>query len=137
MHAAELEQALRIDPAFPEAHNNLARVLAAEGFLAEALDHARRAVSLNPDYAEAHYNLAMLLGAAGDRRGAIAEFRSALAIRPQFPVARRVLKWHSAERPDSAARFWDRLFTGGGDGLDARAIGDMDAGGLFLSSGAE
>ena len=44
-------------PNYPEAHYNLANVLASQGRLEEAIEHLRRAVQINPDFIDAKHNL--------------------------------------------------------------------------------
>ena len=76
---AHFEEALRIDPGFAEAHDNEARVLAAQGQVADALAHARRAVELKPDSSAAHYNLGQLLQFNEPTADAISEYRNVAA----------------------------------------------------------
>ena len=54
LHANE---ALRIRPNYPEAHNCLAIICAQLGHLDEARSHWERALQLRPDYATARENL--------------------------------------------------------------------------------
>ncbi len=56
-----LQDALAIDPDFPEAHSDLAAIYAGMGRIDEALEHARTAFSLNPQLPEAGCNFALLL----------------------------------------------------------------------------
>ena len=54
---AEYTAALRINPDYAEAHNNLGNALASQGKFAEAIAEYTAALRINPDYAEAHNNL--------------------------------------------------------------------------------
>ncbi|MFL5263999.1 MAG: tetratricopeptide repeat protein [Anaeromyxobacteraceae bacterium] len=76
----ELEEALKLDPEFAEAH--LGRGIAYEfgyGKDPDAERDYRRAVELRPDYSEAHNDLGQLLARQGRHAEAIAEFDAALA----------------------------------------------------------
>ena len=72
-------EALRLDPDYAQAHNNLAAMLQLAGQVDEALDHYRRAVTLRPDNVEARGNLAQLLSRQGRAAEAVAEFEQVLA----------------------------------------------------------
>ena len=56
-----LDEALVIDPDFPEAHSDLAAIYAHTGRLDEAMEHAETAFKLNPQLPEAGCNFALLL----------------------------------------------------------------------------
>ena len=56
-----LQEALRIDPDFAEAHSDLAAIYAQTGRMEEALEHANTAVRLNPQLPAAGCNFALLL----------------------------------------------------------------------------
>ncbi len=76
-------EALRLNPDFPAAHNNLAVILSARGDVSAATGHYQSAIGLRQDYAEAHYNYAVLLDRRGTLAGASEHFRSALRSRPE------------------------------------------------------
>jgi type IV pilus assembly protein PilF len=76
----EFDEALKLDPKFPEAC--LGRGLVLElgfGRLDDAEKEYRRALALRPDYPEAHNDLGQLLAKTGRREQAVAEFDAALA----------------------------------------------------------
>ncbi|MBI4577371.1 MAG: tetratricopeptide repeat protein [Planctomycetes bacterium] len=81
-------EALRHKDDHPEAHCNLASVLALTARLDEAETHYRRALDLRPRYADAHNNLGVLLVATRRREEGLAHYREALAIDPAHPRAR-------------------------------------------------
>ena len=87
---AAFQEALRIDPDYAQAHNNLGALLQLGGRADAALEHYRRAVALRPDNVEAHTNLGQLLSNRGRAAEAAAQFSEALALRGrQRPGARR------------------------------------------------
>ena len=89
---AESRPALRIDPDFAEAHNNLGRA-GAVGRLAEAIAEFQMAIRIRPAYAGAQ---AITLAQSGQLGDAIAEYRTALRIR-RIP-RRRTTTWVSRRR---------------------------------------
>jgi tetratricopeptide (TPR) repeat protein len=76
------QQALRINPDYAVAHNNLGFALGQAGKLDEAIAHYQQALRINPDYVEAHYNLGMALAQMGKIEEAMAHFEQALRINP-------------------------------------------------------
>src|SRR5205807_848437 len=84
----EFRAALRINPNFFEAHNNLGNALLEHVDVEDAIAEYRAALRINPNFAEPHYNLGkVLLEAKGDVEGALAECRAALRINPNFAEA--------------------------------------------------
>jgi tetratricopeptide (TPR) repeat protein len=82
-------EAIRLDPLFAEAQNNLGTALALEpGKSAEAIAAYEEAIRLKPDFADARYNLANELNSVGRHDEAVAQYRSALAVRPADALAR-------------------------------------------------
>ena len=77
-------KAISMRPAYPEAHNNLAVVLRAQGEDALALGQYQEAISLRDDYPEAHFNYAVLLHSKGSVVGAAEQYRHALRLRPDY-----------------------------------------------------
>lgn len=82
-----LEQALRLDPSLPEAHNNLGMVLQALGHRAEARNEFLRALALSPGYPEALNNLGLAWSGQGNQNEAIRSFEKALASKPGYSLA--------------------------------------------------
>src|SRR5438552_11122761 len=79
--------ALRIKPAYADAHINWGLALAQQGKLAEAIDHYRQALQIKPDSADVH----IIWGTALADRGRLAEagehYRQALRIKPDHAAA--------------------------------------------------
>jgi len=73
------------------ARNNLGRIYASQGLIAQGIAQYREALRLKPDFAEAHLNLGDAFAATGRRDEAIGEFQAALRINPRFAVARNDL----------------------------------------------
>jgi Flp pilus assembly protein TadD len=75
-------EALRINPAFMAARNNLGVTLASLGRIDEAIGHYTELIRLHPTYAEARNNLASALAGQGRNDEAIRELQEALKIAP-------------------------------------------------------
>lgn len=88
---AEYEDAIRIEPGYPEAHFNLGAALmsAHDPSLApRAISEYETALRLKPGYAQAHSNLGNALLHMPDRRAdAETEFRAALRVQPDMVQA--------------------------------------------------
>ena len=83
---AMLENAVRLDPTRPDAHNMLGAALARVGRLPEAIEQLRTALAEKPDYANARLNLANALLRAGKLDEAVADYREVLAETPNDPT---------------------------------------------------
>jgi Flp pilus assembly protein TadD len=81
------EQALRLRPAYAEAHNNLGVALAEQGQLTAALPYYEQAIRLNSGVCEAHFDLGNALGELGRFDEAVASYHRALHLRPDWPEA--------------------------------------------------
>jgi tetratricopeptide (TPR) repeat protein len=69
------------------AQNNLGRVLAGDGKVAEAIEHYKEALRIKPGFATAHTNLGAALMKQGKVDEAIAHFTEGLRIKPDFAEA--------------------------------------------------
>jgi len=88
---AHLEEAVRLEPDFPEARNNLGLALTDAHRLPEAIDELTEAVRLNPDLAGAHLNLGRAFMAEGRAPEAVVQLEKVLSLEPQNPEARKNL----------------------------------------------
>lgn len=79
--------ALALKPNFPEAHNDIAALLARQNKPAEALPHYFAALKLQPDFAEAQNGLGAALAMQGHEDDAIAHYLEALRIDPTIALA--------------------------------------------------
>ena len=79
---AEYREALRIDPDYAEAHNNLGSVLLQTGRATEAIHEYEQALRIDPAYAKAHNNLGNALLQTGRAPEAIDHYKEALRIAP-------------------------------------------------------
>jgi tetratricopeptide (TPR) repeat protein len=84
------ETAVRIDPNYADAYNNLAAVLASSD-LPRALDCLRAAVRITPRNVEAHANLGSLLARQGNKDEAIRQYEIVLALNPRLPTVGQAL----------------------------------------------
>jgi tetratricopeptide repeat protein len=89
--AAELEQAVRIEPENPEARNMLGSAFAGLGRTNDAIDQFRLALKLRPDYQNARYNLARALTKIRHLNEAADMFRQVVAAYPHDAQARNGL----------------------------------------------
>lgn len=74
--------AVRMDPEFAVAHNNLGFVLRAQGQLGDAEFHYEEALRIDPQYAEAVHNLGLVYDRQGQMARAMSSFRKALELDP-------------------------------------------------------
>lgn len=80
-------RALALDPAHPDAHLNLGRLLHERGRIEEAEGHYRAALAARPDEPTAAYNLGTALQDHGRLEEAAAAYETALAADPRFADA--------------------------------------------------
>jgi tetratricopeptide (TPR) repeat protein len=90
--AASYQEALRIRPDYPEAHNNLALVLADQRRLDEAVAHYRESLRLRPGHANTLFNLGSALALQGRVEEAAESYRAALRANPDLAPAREALR---------------------------------------------
>lgn len=81
------KKAVKINPSYAEAHNNLSSALIEKNDLVSAIESCNHAISVKPDYAEAHNNLGYALQGSGNLRSAIASYSRAIEIRPDYAEA--------------------------------------------------
>ena len=81
---ALLETAIKHQPDFVDAHNNLGNVHKAEGDLLRAETAYRQAIQIAPMYFDAHYNLGIVLETMGRPAEARDAYARALDIQPDF-----------------------------------------------------
>jgi tetratricopeptide (TPR) repeat protein len=81
------ENAVKIEPRYPQSQFNLALCLLAYGRTNEALEHLRIAARLEPHDPDIQYDLAIYFTQHGGTDDAARGFQAALADRPDFPEA--------------------------------------------------
>jgi Flp pilus assembly protein TadD len=85
--AAQYREALRIYPAYPDAHNNLGDTLFQQGRTEEATAQYLEALRIIPFNAVVHNNLGNALFQLGRTKEATAQYREALRINPAYANA--------------------------------------------------
>jgi tetratricopeptide (TPR) repeat protein len=93
---AKLEQAVRIAPAFRDAHANLGVLYARAGRLDEAVAQFQSALAVGPPNALIYSNLSLALLTLKQYRDGEASARSALALDPRNDVAQKLLRFAAA-----------------------------------------
>lgn len=83
----QFQKALRINPYYTLAHNNLGAAHEALGNVDEAIREYQAALRIDPDYADAHYNLGITYFSQDKIYQAIAEFKDTLDIDPDYSKA--------------------------------------------------
>jgi tetratricopeptide (TPR) repeat protein len=102
-------EAIRLQPAFPEAYNNRAIAYQAKGEIAEALADLDEAIRFKPTYATAYYNRGITRYDKGDLAGALKDYDEAIRLQPGYLDV-----GHEAENP-------------GDDGENAKATTAIEA----------
>ena len=84
---AHLNEALRLNPGDPEAHNNMGGALQRLGRYGDALREHEEALRLNPALVEARYNAGVCQQALGHVEEARAEYAAAVHAQPDYAMA--------------------------------------------------
>ncbi len=80
-------EALRLQPDFADAHNQMGATLHAQGRFDEAIRHYRKVLAHRPDYVEGYNNLGLAFQAQGKLEEAAEEYRQAIRRNPDFADA--------------------------------------------------
>ncbi|MBN1758806.1 MAG: tetratricopeptide repeat protein, partial [Chitinispirillaceae bacterium] len=118
----EWNDALKLVPDEPQAHNNLGVALMETGKPDEAIRHYHQALRFNPQYAEAYNNLGEALAGRGNDAEAIREFETAIGLDSTFTVARTNLGLTLARngRSDEAILHLRKVVTATPDAAEVR-----------------
>ena len=105
--AAHYNEAIRLDPGYAGAHNNLGVVLFRQGKFEEAAAHYNEAIRLDPGYAAAHNNLGVVRSPPGEVRGRRrAHYTEAIRLDPGYAEAHNnlgVVRSHQGKFEEAAA----------------------------------
>jgi tetratricopeptide (TPR) repeat protein len=81
------QQAMRLNPKYPDVYSNLGVVFIQMNRPLEAIKNCEQALRLKPAYPEAQYNLGLALAHTGRLQEAIEHYQQALALTPYYPDA--------------------------------------------------
>jgi hypothetical protein len=84
---AQYQNAIRINPAYPQTHYNLSYTLAAQSRFEDAISECRAALRARPDFIQAYNGLGAYLDAVGRPEEAVEQFEQALRIDPKYSEA--------------------------------------------------
>jgi Tfp pilus assembly protein PilF len=84
---AHYEDALALDPYFPDAHNNLGITLKDQNRTDDAMAHYERALAIDPNHAEALNNVGNVFKERGRFEEAMAHYERAIASQPSYAEA--------------------------------------------------
>ena len=79
--------AIKLKPDSPDAHNDLGNTLMKQGDLIAAIASYSTALQLKPNHPEVNYNIGLAFKAQGDLFSAIKFFKNSIKFRPNFPSA--------------------------------------------------
>jgi tetratricopeptide (TPR) repeat protein len=89
----DLDQAIRLDPAYPSPYSNRGNAYADKGDLDRAIADYDEAIRLKPDYAVAYFNRGNARSARGEVRLAMDDYGKAADLDSRDPDARNALAW--------------------------------------------
>jgi tetratricopeptide (TPR) repeat protein len=139
--AAHLLEALRLNPAYAEAHNNLGGVLQRRGDYEAALREHTEAFRLSPDLVEAIYNVALCEQTLGRTDQAIGHYADAVRLAPDYALAHYsfATALHASGRFAEAVREYRATLSTAPDSADAHCgLGiSLAAGGSLNDAGTE
>lgn len=88
----EFKEALRLRPAYPEAHNNIGNAYWQLDRTDEAVSEYRKAIRLRPNSPDFHFNLGMAYKKKGLKEEARKAFEDALRLNPNDSEVRQALE---------------------------------------------
>ena len=118
------QKALELDPAFPEAVNQLAYLYSANGEFEEAIKYLERYASILPGDPNPFDSMAEIYFRMGRLDEAIARYRDALEVKPDFESSHTSLAYVYAlkeDYPSAGRHIADQLALAGSQGQQAQA----------------
>jgi tetratricopeptide (TPR) repeat protein len=85
------QKAIQVQPAYADAHCNLASTFVHQNQIRDAVIAYKEAIDIDPNFAQAYFNLGILLNNIGKTDEAIACFQSAIALVPDWVEAHQYL----------------------------------------------
>jgi Flp pilus assembly protein TadD len=102
--AAQYNEAIRLNPGYAGAHNNLGLVLSGQGKFVEAAAQYKKAIRLDPGDAMPHYNLGFVRFRQGNFAEAAAQYNQAIWLNPNYGEAYNNLALLMAACPEAKYR---------------------------------
>ena len=81
------KKAVKLNPNYVEAYNNLGNILQLQGKNDEAVGYLGKAIEIEPNFSQAYYNLGNALKQLGEIDDAFASYQKAIAINPDLAEA--------------------------------------------------
>jgi protein O-mannosyl-transferase len=83
----QLQEAIRLKPAYAKAHADLGALLAEKGQTDAAIRHFQGAIRLKPQDGETHYNLGLVFEQKGQMDEALRQYQEAVRLSPDYAPA--------------------------------------------------
>jgi tetratricopeptide (TPR) repeat protein len=123
--AEHYEEAVRLNPTYPEALNNLGTLRARMGRLSEAVTLFRRTLGIRGDLTDARYNLGLAEESLGNHLQAVSEWVEVLAQDPGYLRAQDSLAFVSRHSLSGPCDRWLPLRTAADRSIEVRLVAQI------------